>query len=181
MRGFISFISVTAIALVCGLMAAPASSAAEKSGKLNDSQIAHIAYTAGDLDIKAAQQALRRSKNPQVRAFAQGMIRDHKAVNDKLLALAKKLNITGEDNATSQGLVKQAGAKRGEFSKLNGPAFDKAYVANEVAYHHAVNSSLQKTLIPSAHNKEVKELLSTGLKIFQGHEAHAKQIAAGMK
>ena len=31
-----------------------------------DPQIAHIAYTAGDIDIKAAQLALKISKNPEV-------------------------------------------------------------------------------------------------------------------
>jgi predicted outer membrane protein len=45
------------------------------------------AYTAGQLDIEAAQQALQKSKNKDVIAFAQDMERDHKAVNDKALSL----------------------------------------------------------------------------------------------
>src|SRR4029079_2601694 len=36
----------------------------------NDAQIAHIAYTAGQIDVAAARQALARSHNAQVRAFA---------------------------------------------------------------------------------------------------------------
>ena len=32
--------------------------------KLNDAQIAHIAYTAGEIDIAAAKQALAKSQNP---------------------------------------------------------------------------------------------------------------------
>ena len=42
-----------------------------------DAQIAHIAYTAGNLDIAAAKQALKVSKNKTVRDFAQEMVRDH--------------------------------------------------------------------------------------------------------
>ena len=34
--------------------------------KPTDPQIAHIAYTAGDLDIKAAKQALKKSKDKNV-------------------------------------------------------------------------------------------------------------------
>ena len=71
-----------------------------------DPQIAHIAYTAGDLDIKAAKQALKKSKDKNVRAFAKDMVKDHTAVNDKALALVKKLKVTPEDNDTSKGLVK---------------------------------------------------------------------------
>ena len=41
-----------------------------------------------------------------------------------------------------------------------------------------VNSALQSTLIPDASNAELKDLLTTGLKIFQGHEQHAEHVAA---
>jgi putative membrane protein len=154
---------------------------AQNAKKLTDPQIAHIAYTAGQIDIAAAQQALNKSKNKDVRAFADDMVRDHKAVNDKALALVKKLNVTPEDNDTSKALSKQAADKRGELSKLNGAAFDKAYISNEVAYHKTVNDALQNTLIPSASNAELKDLLTTGLKIFQGHQQHAEQVAAQLK
>ncbi len=155
--------------------------ASAQGAKPTDPQIAHIAYTAGQLDIDAAQQALAKSKNKEVRAFAQDMQRDHKAVNDKALALVKKLKVTPEDNDTSKALAKQAKEKRDELAKLSGAAFDKAYIENEVAYHKAVNGALEKTLIPSASNAELKELLQTGLKIFQGHEQHAEQVAAKLK
>ncbi len=79
---------------------------AQGSGKPNDAQIAHIAYTAGQIDIEAAQQALNKSQNKDVREFATEMERDHKAVNDKALALVKKLNVTPQDNDTSKALSK---------------------------------------------------------------------------
>jgi putative membrane protein len=152
-----------------------------QGSKLNDAQIAHIAYTADQIDIQAAQQALEKSKNNEVRSFAQDMVRDHTAVNEKALALVKKLNVTPEDNSTSQTLSKQAAAKSAELAKLNGAAYDKAYINNEVAYHKTVNDALQNTLIPGASNSELKNLLTTGLKIFQGHQQHAEQVAAGFK
>ena len=93
----------------------------------------------------------------------------------------KKLNVTPEDNATSQGLAKQAKAKGAELAALNGAAFDKAYVANEVAYHQTVNGALRDTLIPGAQNPELKALLQTGLKIFEGHQQHAEHLAMTLK
>ena len=152
-----------------------------QSPKPTDPQIAHIAYTAGQLDIAAAELALQKSKNKDVVAFATDMERDHKAVNEQALALVKKLNVTPEDNDTSKALTKQAAEKRAELAKLSGAAFDKAYIDNEVAYHKTVNGALQNTLIPSATNPELKDLLTTGLKIFQGHEQHAEHVAAEFK
>ena len=61
--------------------------------QLYDAQIAHFAYTAGQLDISAAEQAKEKSSNKDVRAFADDTERDHKAVNEKALALVKKLGV----------------------------------------------------------------------------------------
>lgn len=163
---------------VCAALTFATATARADSPKPNDAQIAHIAYTAGAIDIAAARQALRKTKNKEVRAFADNMLRDHEAVNKQALALVKKLKVTPEDNATSKALSKQGAEKRAEFAKLGGKAFDKAYIDNEVAYHKAVDSALETTLIPSAQNAELKGLLETGLKIFQGHELHAEHIAA---
>lgn len=153
---------------------------AEAAGP-TDPQIAHIAYTAGSLDIEAAKQALKMSHNSAVRGFAQEMVRDHQAVNAKALALVKKLKVTPEANATSTGLTKAADAERAKLSKLKGAAFDREYVNNEVAYHKTVNGALASTLIPSAHNAELKSLLETGLTLFKEHQMHAEQLAAKLK
>ena len=146
-----------------------------------DPQIAHIAYTAGVIDVAAGKQALAKSHNKTVRAFAQEMVRDHTAVNDKALALVKKLKVTPEDNPTSQSLNKGAKAESDKLAKLNGAAFDRAYIANEIAYHKTVNGALEKTLIPNAHNAELKSLLQTGLTLFKEHQAHAEQLAKQVK
>ena len=123
---------------------------AQGAPKPTDPQIAHIAYTAGVIDVTAAKQAIAKSKNKAVVAFAQDMLRDHEAVNKQALDLVKKLKVTPEDNDTSKTLNKNASDKLAELAKLNGAAFDKGYIDNEVAYHKAVNSALQSTLIPDA-------------------------------
>jgi putative membrane protein len=152
-----------------------------QSAKPTDAQIAHIAYTAGEIDIDVAKQALAKSKNKEVRSFAEDMVRDHTAVNKQALDLVKKLKVKPEDNDTSRALSKAAADKKAELAKLNGADFDKAYVSNEAAYHKTVNGALETTLIPSANNAELKSLLQTGLKVFQGHQQHAEHVAAQLK
>jgi putative membrane protein len=150
---------------------------ADPAAKPTDPQIAHIAYTADLLDVEAGKQALDKSQNTDVRAFAQQMIGDHTMVNEQALALVKKLNVTPEDNPTSQALTKQAKATSEKLAGLTGAAFDKAYVDNEVAYHKTVDSALSTTLIPNAQNPELKSLLERGLKLFQSHLEHAERLA----
>ena len=165
--------------IAAGLMATAAY--AQPAAKPTDPQIAHIAYTAGVIDIAAANQALAKTKTPSVVAFAKEMARDHKAVNDKALALVKKLNVTPQDNPTSMSLSAAAKAKSAELAKLNGAAFDKAYVQNEITYHKTVNGALSTVLIPDAQNAELKALLQTGLKLFQEHQMHAEMLGATLK
>ena len=172
------FVRMSAAIAAIWLLSSPALA---QGAKLTDPQIAHIAYTADEIDIKAAKQALDKASNKEVKQFAQDMVRDHEAVNKQALDLVKKLKVTPEDNDTSRALSKQAGDKLAELGKLKGADFDKAYIANEVAYHKTVNGALETQLIPSAGNAELKGLLQTGLKIFQGHEQHAEHVAADLK
>ncbi|MEO8998786.1 MAG: DUF4142 domain-containing protein [Rhodanobacter sp.] len=170
-----------AVTTVQAQEAVPTAASAPAPAAINDAQIAHIAYTAGQIDVAAAKQALKKSSNKDVRAFAEEMARDHAAVNVQALALCKKLGVMPQDNPTSQSLSKNAAAEMKKLAALKDSAFDKAYADNEVAYHQAVNSALSGTLIPSAQNAELKSLLETGLKLFQSHEMHAEHLAQSLK
>ncbi|QPC93812.1 DUF4142 domain-containing protein [Mesorhizobium sp. INR15] len=172
---------IRSTATLAALFLFGAASQVQAADKPTDPEIAHIAYTAGVLDVEAAKQALKKSKNKEVIDFAKDMVRDHEAVNVQALDLVKKLKVTPEDNATSKALTKAAAEERAKLAKLKGAAFDKAYVDNEVAYHKQVNGALETLLIPSASNAELKGLLETGLKIFQGHEQHAEHVAGMLK
>lgn len=173
MIGRMMFIAAAASLAIAG--------AALAGDKPTDPQIAHIAYTAGNIDIEAAQLALGKSRNPAVREFATTMLRDHKAVNVQALALVKKLGVTPQANATSEALAKQAAETKARLTTLKGAEFDRAYAANEVAYHAIVNGALKSTLIPSAHNAALKALLETGLTLFSEHQAHAERLAATLE
>ena len=171
--------TATAALVFAGLLSTAA--IAQRESGPTDPQIAHIAYTAGQIDIAASKQALAKSKNRQVRAFAQEMVRDHGAVNSQALALVGKLKVTPEANPTSAALSKQGEQKLRELGRLKGAAFDLAYVQNEVAYHKVVNGALGSTLIPSSDNAELKDLLQTGLRLFQEHQLHAEHLAQSLQ
>lgn len=168
-------------AIGASMLLAASAPALSHDTALNDAQIAHIAYTAGQIDVDAARQALERSHNADVRAFAETMLRDHTAVNDQALALVKRLKVTPEVNPTSVALTTQAATEGKRLAGLEGAAFDRAYAANEVAYHRTVNAALKGTLIPSAHNAELKSLLEAGLALFSEHQTHAEHLVGQMR
>lgn len=148
---------------------------------LNDLQIAHAAYTADLIDIRYAHLALALSSNDTVRAFAKTMISDHEAVNAKALALLTKLGATPEDNFLSQSLNSGAEAKIAEQVALKRADSDRAYAANELAYHQAVNGLVNGAFIPIIENPEVKALFEEASVIFPQHEGHAEMMVAAVK
>src|SRR5262245_48676672 len=167
------------LALAATLAAGCAAQAmAQDPAKLNDLEIAHAAYVAGDIDIRNAHLALALSDDPKVREFAGLMIRDHEAVNQAALALLDKLKAKPQDNEFSQALLAGAHDTWSKMAKLSGAEFDKSYAANEVSYHQAVNKVVGESFIPNVENAELKTLLGSALDTFKAHEKHAEQMVA---
>lgn len=143
---------------------------------MNDLEIAHTAYTAGQIDIRYAHLALAVSENDAVRGFAETMVRDHTAVNTAAGALIARLDVVPQDNPLSQALVEGAAAKRAEFVALSGHAFDCAYATNELGYHQLVNKTVAESFIPAVTVEPLRDLLADALVTFRAHEAHAETM-----
>jgi putative membrane protein len=152
------------------------SAVAWAQGGPSDPQIAGIVVTANQIDIDAGKLAKSRSKNKEIQAFADLMIADHTSVNKQAVALATKLKVKPEDSDTSKSLKDGAKKNTANLQKLSGAAFDKAYIAHEVAYHQAVLDAVDKVLIPSAQNAELKALLVKVRPAFVAHMEHAKMV-----
>src|SRR5437762_9848980 len=69
-----------------------------------DAQIAMIVVVADTVDVDYGKLAVKKTSNQAVKEFAETMVRDHTAVNDKAIALAKKLGVTPEASDTSKSL-----------------------------------------------------------------------------
>ena len=170
--------SIRTLAL-CAL-AAVGLNARAQAGAPTDPQIADIVVTANQVDIDAGKLAKSKAHAKQVKDFAQLMITDHTAVNKSAAELVTKLKVKPEDNPTSESLKKGGQDNVAKLKKLDGAAFDRAYVDHEVTYHETVLDALDKTLIPSATNDELKALMVKVRPAFVAHLEHAKQLQASL-
>ena len=170
-----SLLPLAAVAL------AAAAHAQAPAPDLSDAEVAHVAVTANTIDIEFAKVELARGQNAEVKQFATTMIADHSAVNQQAAALAGKLGVVPMDNAVSQVLLQGAAEIQTATSQLQGLAFDRAYIAREVAYHKAVLNALDSLLIPTTTNAELKALLVAVRPAIAAHLAHARQIDAALK
>jgi putative membrane protein len=142
----------------------------------SDAQIAAIVVTANQVDIDAGKLAESKTGSKDVKAFAQQMVADHSNVNKAAGDLAHKLSLTPQANDTSESLKQGGDANLANLKGLQGTQFDRAYIDHEVTYHESVLDALDKTLIPSAQNAELKALLVKVRPAFVAHLDHAKML-----
>jgi putative membrane protein len=139
-----------------------------------DETILGMLDAANRSDSTAGVLASKKATDPEVKAFAATMMKDHHELRVKGEELAKKLGITpkppekdpvaGYVNAELNALLK---AKKGEFDQL--------YIDNEVTVHQAVLDAANMARV-SASSPELKELIQNTIPIIQGHLAQAQAI-----
>ena len=152
---------------------------AQSSGP-TDPQIAAIVVAANQADIDAGKLAESKAHSQDVKGFAQQMVKDHTAVNKTAVDLVNKLGVKPETNPTSDSLKQGGAANIANLKPLQGAKFDRAYIDHEVTYHQNVIDALDKTLIPSAQNAELKALLVKVRPAFVAHLEHAKMVQSSL-
>ena len=155
--------------------AAPADSGAA-AGTVSDAQIAAIVLAANAVDSTAGALAVQKGTSNDVKQFGQRMVTDHGGVNQQAVALAGRLNLTPEENPTSQQLTAGGQQNVTALNGMTGAAFDRAYIDHEVEYHQTVLDAIDKTLIPNAQNADLKALLTQTRPAVAAHLQMAKDI-----
>lgn len=173
-----SILAIASFATVTVIMPLPVRAT---SPAITDANIGAIVLDANQTDIDYGKIALSKSTTKEIRDFAERMVTDHGAVQKSVIALATKLKLTPEENATSKGVKDNAVRVTAKLKSLNGKAFDRFYIDNEVAFHKQVTDALQTVLIPNAKNAELKSALVDSQALFLKHLEHARQIQASIE
>jgi putative membrane protein len=99
----------------------PAERRPSRVGELDRLYVTEAAQ-GGMAEVEMARLALQRSRNNEIRQYAQHMIREHTPVNQQLMQLANRKRITAP---TTIGPKYQAAIAR--LSQFSGRDFDQAY------------------------------------------------------
>ena len=137
------YTTFTALLAATALTVAAGSAHAADNGAMTASHSAKSFMTdaieANYAEINLSNEALQKSANPDVKAYAQHMIDDHTKANDKAMALANEIGVTPPTTASLT-----ARAKGKMVAAMSGSAFDKAYVHEMMSDHQSVIKMYQK-------------------------------------
>ena len=148
---------------------------------LDDATIVAIFDAANTWDIETSQVAAKKSKNKDVLAFADMMIKDHTAVRKLGRDLVAKLKVTPTPPGKDFALYIDHTDAMAKLNSATGAEFDKWYIDHEVTYHQAVIDAVTKQLIPATTNAEVLALENKVAPNFVAHLAAGKAVQAKLK
>lgn len=130
-------------------------------GVMTDANVAAVASASNMDEIETSRVALTRAQNAQVRAFAQQMITEHSAVEQRMQALLRSKGMASQPSEPAQAAMAATQATLRQLNGLSGMAFDQAYMAHQVDAHRWTLDSLDRSLIPSAHDDDLENMLKT--------------------
>ena len=149
------------------LAVATASGASAQSGdQAFVTKLAGVAMGEVELGMLAKDKASSRD----VKGFAQRMIDDHGKAGEELKAIAQRKHFTWPS-----GLAPDAVALKDKLSKLNGAAFDRAYIDAMVNGHREV-LGIVKAQAQSGADAEVKAWATKASSSVQAHLTHAQDV-----
>jgi putative membrane protein len=123
----------------------------------------------GLAEVELGKLASDRAQNDEVKKFAQRMVDDHAKANEQLkqIAESKSIKLPTEVEPKDKALMQR-------LEKLNGAAFDRAYMAAMVN-DHVKDVNEFKREANAGRDSQVKSFASSTLPTLEEHLQQAKQ------
>jgi len=123
----------------------------------------------GMAEVELGKLAVERAKNDEVKKFAQRMVDDHTKAGAQLKTIAQSKGIT-----LPQDIDAKDKALLNRLQKLNGAAFDRAYMHAMVGDHTKDVSEFKKEA-NAGRDAEMKSFASSTLPTLEEHLQQARQ------
>lgn len=156
---------------------APAAPAAGMA--VTDAQIAGILLAANHAEVEIGKIG-EKSKNADVKKFAQKMVSEHGAVHKEVEGLIKKNKMKAEECEQSKSLKTKAKDNMAALKKLKGADQDKGYIDAAVVAHQEMLDTIDKTLLPNVKHEELKALIDKVRPSVASHLEDGKKIQANL-
>ncbi len=139
------------------------SSASRASLDHADKSFMEKAAEGGMAEVEQGKLAQQKAQAPEVKQFADRMVRDHTKANDQLKQIASSKQVQLPDK-----MDKSAQKEMDKLQKLSGAQFDEEYMKHEVSDHKKDVKEFQKEA-KSAKDADVKRFASDTLPTLEEH------------
>lgn len=142
----------------------------------NQADIVDIMAAINVGEIQAANVAMKKAQDPEVKKFAEQMHAEHDALNKEILNLDIKLGIPSDRSERSLMIKEKNQFTLGRLKDKTGPAFDETYIEDQVMMHKLALETIEHSLIPSAEDPKLKNALQKAREKVVQHLKHAQSL-----
>jgi putative membrane protein len=148
-----------------------ATEAGPGTSQTSDQRFMKEAAAGGMAEVELGQLAADKASSPDVKEFAQRMVKDHSQANDQLKQIAMQKNVTLPTSPSAKDRMTKK-----KLSNMSGDAFDKAYMADMVKDHKKDIAAFQKES-SSGQDPDVKQFASQTLPTLKDHLKQAESVS----
>jgi len=165
-----------------GTSAAPGTSSTSGSSTATaalpapDAQFVSQAAEGGQFEVEIAKMAAEKATDPQIKSFAQMLVDDHTAANDKLKQIASSHNV-----ALPAALPDAKKKELDQLGKLSGPEFDRMFVRMVGIKDHEHDIADFEKAAKSAKSDDVRDFAQSALPTLKKHLAAAEKLPGSGK
>lgn len=141
----------------------------------NEAEFATNAADAGLAEINFANLAISKTNNPEIKAYANMMLKDHGTANDELMALAKSKNVT-----LPVAMSAENQKRREDISTKTGADFDKAY-AKLMEENHVKVLAFMEHQARKGTDPDLKAFAAKTVPMINAHLNAIRKIKDGLK
>ena len=136
-----------------------------------DKHFMEKAAQGGMAEVEFGQLAQQNASSPEVKNFGKRMVDDHSKANDQLKQLAEQKGVQLPNSLDAKDKT-----TKNKLSKLQGDAFDKAYMKDMVMDHKKDVAEFKHESM-AAHDADLKNWAGETLPTLQSHLQEAEKIA----
>lgn len=147
------------------------SSTAASSLSATDKKFVMKAAQGSKMEVELGNLALQNASSDAVKQFAERMVNDHKKAGEELASMASQKGVTLPADMAADGKK-----MHGKMAKLQGAAFDKAYMQHMVKDHQKDVAEFEKQS-NSGSDSDLKAWASKTLPTLREHLDQARSIS----
>lgn len=166
-----SFFSVFLTLALCAVPLLAQAKQAKAALSETDQQFIIKASQGNKAEVELGQLAMNKASNPEVKRFAERIVKDHSKANQKLNSMAKKKGVSIPEN-----LSEEAVQLKNTLTALNGAEFDKQYMSAMVDDHQKDIDEFQNQS-QQGQDKDVKHFADQSLPVLKRHLDMAQSLA----
>lgn len=140
-----------------------------------DANVVDVLTVANQGEVDYSQIGVDKATNPEVKAFAQEMVKDHGAMVDAVKALASRLNVTATTNDKANDLKQENTKDINDLNSKTGKDFDKEFMEEQVDMHQET-LDLLNDLDGRTTNADLKAAIAEAKPKVQAHLDKAKAV-----